>query len=113
MPTINSRDTIDKIVAKNGQYHPDDPLIVKIVRYINMGGEVTYGVIYVGYPLDYYKETEYIRKPTTFWEHSSIKQPTEEEVMEALYAEGCTCNKNKCTNPGGCEGDCGCFVCCK
>lgn len=75
MTTITSRAMIDKIITKNGRYHPDDPLIIKIVRYVSRSNEVCYGCIYQGYPLDYYKASEFVRNPTTEWEHESIKKP--------------------------------------
>jgi hypothetical protein len=64
MATIDSKEIVDRIIANNGRYDEDDPLVVMIVQYRNVfGSHPSYGLVYEGEPLDKYKASEYVRDP--------------------------------------------------
>ena len=67
MPTISSKSIIDELIADNGDYY-DDPPVVKIVQYTNKWGTISYGVIYQGMSLDHYAASEFIINPMTIFE---------------------------------------------
>jgi hypothetical protein len=57
--------TADKIAASNGHYD-DDPPVVRIVEYTDMGGKQAYGLEYEG-QLGKYAESVYVRDPKVYW----------------------------------------------
>lgn len=65
MPTVG-KDIADKIVAANGHYD-DDPRVMRIVEYTDMGGKQAYGFEYEG-QLGKYAESVYVRNPKVYWE---------------------------------------------
>lgn len=65
MPTV-SKDLADKI-KDNGGYYSDDPRVVRIVEYTNMGGKQAFGLEYEG-QLGKYAESAYVRKPKVYWQ---------------------------------------------
>ena len=71
MATIDSKEVVDEIIAGDGYYLADlsdDSRVVKIVRYTNAWGGISFGLIWEGQPLDLYRETQFVRNPTTLWE---------------------------------------------
>jgi hypothetical protein len=62
MATVD-KNIADQIVA--GKFKSDNP--VKIVKYTNAWGGESYGLICRGQPLDLYRETEFVRSPSTYW----------------------------------------------
>lgn len=69
MATV-SKDLADKIKANDGQYM-DDPLVVRIVEYTDMGGKQAYGLEYK-HQLGKYEESIYVRNPKVYYQHSSV-----------------------------------------
>lgn len=65
MPTVG-KTTADKIVAGKGHYD-DDPMVVRIVEYLDMGGKQAFGLEYEG-QLGKYAESVYVRNPKVYWE---------------------------------------------
>jgi hypothetical protein len=68
MPTIDNKQLIDKLIAKDG-YFEDDPQVYMIVEYTNAWGNVTWGISYVNERDKdrYLIETEYVRNPKVLW----------------------------------------------
>lgn len=69
MSTIDSKNIIDELIAKNGYYY-DDPRVYMIVEYVNAGGNITWGITYVNEreKLRYLNgEPPYINKPKVIW----------------------------------------------
>jgi hypothetical protein len=66
MPTV-SKEIADKVIAGNGYYPGDRIRVVKVVEYINMGGQRAYGIVYE-HQIDAYTETAFVRQPKTIWE---------------------------------------------
>ncbi len=64
MATVR-KDTADKIAANDG-YYSDDPAVVRIVEYTDMGGKQAYGLEYEG-QLGKYAESEWVRNPKVYW----------------------------------------------
>lgn len=58
--------TADKIKANDG-YYDDDPRVVRIVEYTDMGGKLAYGIEYEG-QLGKYAESVYVRDPRVYWQ---------------------------------------------
>jgi hypothetical protein len=68
MATIDSQEIIDGIIASNGKQYPDEPMVIKIVKYQNAWGNSTFGVVFEGEdPMRYSFENEFIRNPITYW----------------------------------------------
>ena len=68
MATIDSQEIIDGIIASNGKQYPDEPMVIKIVKYQNAWGNSTFGVVFEGEdPMRYSIEGEFIRNPITYW----------------------------------------------
>lgn len=65
MPTVG-KITADALVASGGWYE-DDPRVVRIVEYTDMGGKLAYGLEYVG-EIGKYAESAYVRSPRVYWE---------------------------------------------
>ena len=65
MATV-SKDLADKIVTGDG-YYLDDPRVVRIVEYTDMGGKQAYGIEYE-HQLGKYAESVYIGQPKVYWE---------------------------------------------
>lgn len=70
MATVDQRSIVDKIIAGNGIYDPEDTIpCVKIVEYQNIfDGRKAWGLIFAGEDLDRYRETDFVREPRTIWE---------------------------------------------
>ena len=68
MATIHKR-TADEIVACNGQYK-DDPPVLRIVQYTNAWGGEAYGLEYEG-QLGKYSPSQYVIDPKVYWEAKS------------------------------------------
>ncbi len=60
MPSVNSKELVDEIIASNGVYQ-DDPPVQSIVEYTNAWGRPCYGLNYSS--RDDYTETEFVRNP--------------------------------------------------
>lgn len=58
--------TADKLVAGNG-YYLDDPRVVRIVEYTDMGGKQAFGMEYDG-QIGKYAESVYVRDPKVYWQ---------------------------------------------
>jgi len=72
MASINSRETVDIIIAGNGIYPGDDDMpVVKIVKYTNAWNGETFGLIYAGEDLDRYHASEFVIRPETIWERKN------------------------------------------
>lgn len=68
MPTIDDRQTVDEIIAGNGIYETDPP-VIRIVQYNNhVDGRVAYGLIYEGDPLDLYLTSPFCHNPKVIFE---------------------------------------------
>ncbi len=71
MATIDSKEMVDKIIAANGELYPgEEPPVVKIVRYKNAWGKVTYGVVWEAENNDpdrYDHPTPFIFEPEIIW----------------------------------------------
>ncbi len=63
MGTVN-KELADRIIA--GEFPEDN--VVKIVRYDNAWGGEGYGVIFKGQDLNRYRQSEFVRNPTVYWE---------------------------------------------
>lgn len=70
MATIDSKEIVDELIANNGNYE-DDPPVMKIVKYTNAWGGTGYGLIHKGQPLDMYRETAFVRNPETIFERKA------------------------------------------
>jgi hypothetical protein len=64
MATV-SKKLADEIRDANG-YYADDPRVMRIVEYTDMGGKQAYGLEYE-WQLGKYSESPYIRNPKTYW----------------------------------------------
>lgn len=60
------KSTADRIAELNGRYD-DDPPVVRIVEYTDMGGNQAYGLEYEG-QLGKYAESVYVRNPKVYWQ---------------------------------------------
>lgn len=72
MATINSRTTVDEIIANNGVYPGDEGMepIIRIVEYNNMfNGGIAYGLIYEGEDINRYFVPQ-CRNAHTIWDRS-------------------------------------------
>lgn len=68
MPTVDKK-IADKIIAGNGYYHPEDPIVTEIIEYDNAWGGQGYGITYPGQnPMTYHQESEFIRRPRIYWQ---------------------------------------------
>jgi len=65
MATVG-KDIADKIANGDG-YYADDPRVVRIVEYTDMGGKQAYGIEYEG-QLGKYHESPYVGKPMVYWQ---------------------------------------------
>ena len=74
MTIITYKPIIDDIIA--GKY-PEDNWI-KIVKYTNAWGQVAYGCIYEGQPLDMYAASEFVIDSETYWEARPTDTPKEQ-----------------------------------
>lgn len=63
--------TVDKVTADRLKeadgYYEDDPRVLRIVEYTDMGGKLAYGIEYPG-QLGKYAESAFVRSPRTYWE---------------------------------------------
>jgi hypothetical protein len=65
MATVG-RDLADRLVKQDG-YYDDDPRVMRIVEYTNMGGKLAYGIEYA-HEIGRYQESAYVRSPTVYWQ---------------------------------------------
>lgn len=65
MSTV-SKDLADKIKSADG-YYMDDPRVVRIVEYTDMGGKQAFGLEYER-DLGKYSESQFIRNPKVYFE---------------------------------------------
>jgi hypothetical protein len=65
MPTVGKQ-IADEIKDGDG-YYADDPRVVRIVEYTDMGGKLAYGLEY-GHELGKYEASPYVRYPRVYWE---------------------------------------------
>lgn len=65
MATV-SKEIADAVIAANGQYKGDEP-VVKVVEYDNAYGGKGYGLVYAHDDPDKYRATEWVRNPKTIW----------------------------------------------
>lgn len=56
----------DKIKNQDG-YYSDDPRVLRITEYTDMGGKLAYGIEYRE-PLGRYIPSPYVRNPRVYWE---------------------------------------------
>jgi hypothetical protein len=68
MATIDSKNIIDDIIAKDG-YYEDDPRAFMIVEYTNSYGNQTWGVTWVNdrAKYRYLQETAFVKNPKVIW----------------------------------------------
>jgi hypothetical protein len=64
MATV-SKDLADRIRDNDG-YYADDPRVIRIIEYTDMGGKQAYGLEY-GHQLGKYAESAYVRNPKVYW----------------------------------------------
>lgn len=64
MATV-SKDIAEKIIAADG-YYLDDPRVMRVIEYTDMGGKLAYALEYPGEVGKYY-DTEFVRKPRVIW----------------------------------------------
>lgn len=62
--------TADKLKDSNG-YYSDDPRVMRIVEYTDMGGKTAYGIEYP-HQLGRYAESEFVRNPRTYWQAEEL-----------------------------------------
>lgn len=67
MATV-SKSLADQLVAQDG-YYSDDPRVMRIVEYTDMGGKQAYGIEYE-HQVGKYAESVYIRNPKVYWQAS-------------------------------------------
>ena len=65
MATV-SKELADKIKNADG-YYSDDPRVMRIVEYTDMGGKLAYGIEYQHH-VGKYAESEFVRSPRVYWE---------------------------------------------
>jgi hypothetical protein len=58
----------DQIKDADG-YYSDDPRVMRIVEYTDMGGKQAYGIEY-DHQVGKYAESEFVRNPKVYWEAS-------------------------------------------
>ena len=56
----------DKIKTADG-YYADDPRVMRIVEYTDMGGKQAYGIEYE-HQVGKYAESAYVRNPRIYWQ---------------------------------------------
>jgi hypothetical protein len=56
----------DQLVKGDG-YYANDPRVMRIVEYTDMGGKLAYGIEYA-HQLGLYCESQFVRNPRTYWE---------------------------------------------
>jgi len=67
--TVNDRKMVDLIIANDGYYPGDDIRTVRIVEYNNQfNGNVCWGLIDEGQPLDMYHRSPAVHNPKVIWE---------------------------------------------
>lgn len=70
MATIDSKSTIDEIIAKDG-YYEGDPRVALIVEYTTPEGRTTWGVTWANespaMQARYLDETEFVQSPSVVW----------------------------------------------
>lgn len=73
MSTIDSKELIDLIIARNGFYE-DDPRVALIVEYTNAYGNRTWGVTWSNEHISrqerYLLESAFVNKPKVIWRAS-------------------------------------------
>jgi hypothetical protein len=69
MATINDKEMIDLLVAKNG-YYADDPRVMRIIEYTNMFGKTAYGIEYEQ-DLGKYTQSKWVNNPKVYWRAES------------------------------------------
>lgn len=65
MATV-SKHIADIIKAGDG-YYADDPRVMRIVEYTDMGGKQAYGIEYE-HQIGKYAESAYVRNPHVYWQ---------------------------------------------
>jgi hypothetical protein len=66
MSTFNDRIFVEKLIAANGRYL-DDPPVIKIVEYTNNWGGTCWGVIHQGQDPNMYQPSDYVHDPKTIF----------------------------------------------
>jgi hypothetical protein len=69
MATVDHRATVDRIIATNGEEYADEPPVLKIVEYTNVGNRQCWGVVWDGDPDPdrYERPSDWIRDPVVIW----------------------------------------------
>jgi len=67
MATVG-KELADQIKNADG-YYSDDPRVMRIVEYTDMGGKQAYGIEY-GHQIGKYAESAFVRNPKVYWEAS-------------------------------------------
>lgn len=68
MATIQAGGVLDVLLANNGHYG-DDPPVLKIVKYTDAWGKENFGIVYASDDPDRYRETPYVNNPETVFKH--------------------------------------------
>lgn len=67
MATIN-KEIAQQVMDRNGRYHPDDPLVDKIVTYNNQfDGDLAYAAIFEGQNFMRYEQSPACQNVKTLW----------------------------------------------
>ena len=76
MPTINSREIVDEIIAGNGIYPGDEHIrCLKIVQYNNQfNGNLAYGLVYEGDYFYKYEESSACHNPKVIFEYLNVNK---------------------------------------
>lgn len=79
MATIDSRESIDRMIADNGETYcksDGEPPVMRIVEYQNAHGGVCWGVVWHNEPGTskdkYLQASEYVRNPRVIWERPDL-----------------------------------------
>lgn len=68
MPTVNSKDLVDRIVAADG-YYMDDSRVLRITEYTTVDGATAYGLEYANQvDRHMYRPSQYVNNPRVYWE---------------------------------------------
>lgn len=69
MPTFDSKQIVDKIIANDGHYD-GDPQALQVSSYINQGGKLAWHVSYTQRELDSFNQSPYVRDIKILWRRS-------------------------------------------
>lgn len=58
-------------IASHQGYYADDPRVVRIVEYTDMGGKLAYGLEYA-HQLGKYAQSVYVQSPRVYWQAAEV-----------------------------------------